>query len=188
MDVTNFVLYDCGVCVIWKWNWGEDVYEVPDSSFSVQHASDQSPRQESPVPSSESEDEPVIDRSIIHAVVFKCIGSNKDSNSQEVLCQVAQRRENGDVVKVKLRPQPTNPVDSRAIAFVCYHNGVWQRIGYVVKECTDTVHSALAHNLIVTVKFSWVKYILHWSWSGPGWYAGIKMGSWPAVVRAVSTI
>ena len=125
-------------------------------------------------------------------MVFKCIGSNKDTNSQEVLRQVAQKRENGDVVEVKLRPEPTNPVDSRAIAFVCYHNGVWQRIGYVVKECTDAVHSALARNLIVTVEFSWVKYIVHWSRSGPGWYAGIKivkMGSWPAdVVRAGSTI
>ena len=35
VDVTDFVLYDGGVCVIWKWNWGEDVYEVPDSPFSV---------------------------------------------------------------------------------------------------------------------------------------------------------
>ena len=108
------------------------MYEVPDSPFSVQHTSDQSPRQESPVPSSASEDEPEIDRSITHAVVFKCIGSNKDTNSQEVLRQVAQKRENGDVVEVKLRPQPTNPVDSRAIAFVCYHNGVWQEVCPVV--------------------------------------------------------
>ena len=31
VDVTDFVLYNSGVCVIWKWKWGENVFEAPDS-------------------------------------------------------------------------------------------------------------------------------------------------------------
>ena len=30
LDVTNFVLYDGGECVIWKWKWGENVFQAPD--------------------------------------------------------------------------------------------------------------------------------------------------------------
>ena len=52
------------------------------------------------------------------------------------------------------------------------------------------MHSALDAREIVSVKFDWVKYLIHWSRSGPGWYAGIdvtKRGQWPScVVRSRS--
>ena len=73
VDVTDFVLYDGGVCVIWKWKWGENVFEAPDSSFSVQNPSDQPLScQESPASSLVSEDEADIDedQGVTHTVVF----------------------------------------------------------------------------------------------------------------------
>ena len=38
----------------------------------------------------------------------------------------------GEVVQVKLKPEPYNPYDARAIGFVCYVDEQWARIGYVV--------------------------------------------------------
>ena len=65
-------------------------------------------------------------------------------------------------------------------------------IGYVVREAAPHVAHAIANNLIVSCEFSWVRYIVHWSKSGQGWYTGItitKRGTWPTeVVRSASTI
>ena len=92
---------------------------------------------------------------------------------------------------IRVTPEPENLFDSRAIAFVCYMDGRWHRIGYVVHEILEDVHQALARGEITSVKFSWVKFITHWSRSGLGFYAGVdisKKGYWsPAVVRACST-
>ena len=97
---------------------------------------------------------------------------------------------NGQDVHVRLTPEPKNPVDSRAIAFMCFMDGQWYRIGYVVNEILEDVHQSLARNEIVGVKFSWVKYVTHWR-SGFGFYAGVDVserGYWPpAVVRSCST-
>ena len=35
VDITDFVLYDRGVFVIWKWKWGENVYEAPNYPFTL---------------------------------------------------------------------------------------------------------------------------------------------------------
>ena len=44
---------------------------------------------------------------------------------------------------------------------------------------------------IISVRFSWVKYLVSWSHSGPGYYAGIDItirGRWPReVVQSAST-
>lgn len=80
------------------------------------------------MPSSESEQEssPTLWSSID-------IGSNRDSNSQENLHSVSQKIENGEVIAVKLNPEPTKSVDACAIAFMCKVDVVWYRIGYVVR-------------------------------------------------------
>jgi len=129
--------------------------------------------------------------SISHWVVFKCIGATRDMNSQEAL-SLASREMSGDKsVEVELHPEEDNPKNARAIAFRCHVDGKWQRIGYVVEEALDAVHDALKKNEILSVSFDWVKYLIHWSRSGPGWYAGIKItkkGEWPRqVVRSGST-
>jgi len=58
-------------------------------------------------------------------------------------------------------------------------------IGYVVKEALESVHSARDQGRITAVEFSWIKYLITWPTSGPGFYAGIDIsvyGRWPAVV------
>jgi len=99
--------------------------------------------------------------------------------------------EDGHVISVQLIPEPENPFDPRAIAFVCQVDGKGHRIGYVVKEVQDVVHSALAAGDVTNVAFKWVKFITDWYRCGPGYFAGVnvtKRGIWPSVVvRARST-
>ena len=54
-------------------------------------------------------------------------------------------------------------------------NDDWHRIGYIVCEALDTVHDVLNNNLITGVNFAWAKYMLSWTRSGPGYYAGINI-------------
>lgn len=120
-----------------------------------------------------------------HTVTFKCIGSNRSSTSQRALKAITQL--SGDVkdVPVKLHPEPENPVDSEAIAFIAKISGKWHTIGYFFREALPHVHMAVQADKITSVEFSWVKYMVQWSRSGPGYYAGINVttkGKWPLVV------
>ena len=94
-------------------------------------------------------------------------------------------------MQVRLKLEPENPKDSKAICFECFMDGKWHRIGYVVREALDSVHSALNQSQITAVEFDWIKYVVHWSRSGPGWYTGINItqkGNWPTdVVLSKST-
>ena len=78
-----------------------------------------------------------------HTLTFKCIGSTYDSNAQEVLCKASKLLQNNKDMPTKLQPEPTNQYDTRAIAFMCYIDKKWQRVGYVVQECLEHVHKAL---------------------------------------------
>ena len=116
-----------------------------------------------------------------HTVTFKCMGANRDSNHQAVLAATFETRGEGNDVPVRICPEPDNPKDSEAVAFQCYLSGAWKRIGYVVNEALPEVHSALENKTILSVEFAWVKFLLCWSYSGPGFYAGInesKGGDW----------
>ena len=75
---------------------------------------------------------------------FKCIGANKDQTAQKVLKMLAQLS-NSELRKidVNLVPEPKNPFDAKAIALVTFCDGKWHRIGYVVREALDEVHSAM---------------------------------------------
>lgn len=126
-----------------------------------------------------------------HTLVFKCIGATKSKDYQAVLKKARDLIASGQSVPVRLSKEPQNPYNSRAIAFTCYVDGRWKRIGYVVDEIVDEVHTAIDRNEIISVVFSWVRYITEWSRSGPGFFAGIaicKAGPWPHnVVTASST-
>ena len=101
-----------------------------------------------------------------------------------MLSKVSQLLKQGDV-PVQLVPEPKNPVDAKAIAFHCEINNEWLRIGYVVKEALDSVHMAIKQKKIVDIKFAWAKYVVTWTRSRPGFFAGIDIsvkGQWPAVV------
>ena len=56
---------------------------------------------------------------ITHCLVFKCIGVTKDLHIQEVLSLVSKELKQGRCVNVKLVKEPTNPVDSLAVVFMC---------------------------------------------------------------------
>ena len=99
---------------------------------------------------------------------------------------------NGVVVPVNIKPEPTNQYDAKAIAFMALVDEKWQHIGYIVKEALDDAHNAIADGRIIKTEFSWVKFLLSFPGSGPGYYAGIKvtrLGTWSrAVVSSASRI
>ena len=82
--------------------------------------------------------------------------------------------------------EPNNPVDAKAVSFMCLIDGKWHKIGYVVKEALDDVHAALFCNAIKDVKFAWVKFRIDFHRSGPAFYAAVditRKGYWSPVVR-----
>ena len=182
MNVLSFCKNE--VLIIWNWIWQDNQQSITSSSETednVQEVSDEN-----------SDDNVAVCGDIKHSVVFKCIGATKETRMQAVLASASQKIEDSEVVPVRIQPEPDNPVDARAIAFECALNNKWERIGYVVREALEPVNDALHHDLVLEVKFSWIKYVVHWLRSGPGWYAGItitKQGYWPPeVVRCASNI
>ena len=69
---------------------------------------------------SSTEDTPELETSKIkHSVVFKCVGVKKEKYIEKVLISASRKLDNGEHVPVRIRPEPDNPVDARAIAFEC---------------------------------------------------------------------
>ena len=97
----------------------------------------------------------------------------------------------GKTVSVELKPEPNNPHDSNAVAFICQpdEGAEWKRIGYVVREAAVEVLSAINTKRILNVKFAWIKFLPYFK--NRGWYAGIKItrnGEWSQqVVRSRAT-
>ena len=178
------------VFVIWKFSWYDQVEHNDQSDGSDTSGEHDSMATQSEDSSEESEREGEKELNVTHTVTFKCIGSVRDMASQEVLSKASAKWNEGGVVPLGLTPEPTNPKDSKAIAFECLVSDKWERIGYVVKEALDSVHCALSESKILSVQFDWIKYIVYWYRSGPGWYAGIKItrkGNWSTdVVRSKS--
>ena len=204
VNTAKMIMPPQGVFVIWEWEWDDlsitsTVDHVSETSF------EDSDSHINPDIKSDSDDvdseTPLADPELlaaasaqlpskIHTVTFKCIGSTHDPAAQEALATVSKLLREGDV-PVRLTPEPTNEVDARAIAFQCQIDKKWKRIGYVVKEALDSVHLAMEEQKIVRVKFAWAKYIVTWTRSRPGFFAGIDIsikGQWPPVVcRSAST-
>jgi len=93
-----------------------------------------------------------------HTVTFKCIGAVHDPHAQDVLRRVGDLLDN-NVVPVNILPEPSNPFDIQAIAFKCWIDEDWQRIGYVVHEALDSLHDAINNHLIADVNFAWALII-----------------------------
>ena len=100
------------------------------------------------------------------------------------LSEASRKLEDGEIVPVKLYPEPDNPVDSKAIAFMCQiADSAWERIGYAVSEVLDELHEAMSRGKIISVSFDYIRYSVHFS--KPGWYAGIRIarsGEWSSTV------
>ena len=158
-----------------------------ESSPILSSTDDDSDKGEPPPPPDDS----VVHVQHPHTVVFKCIGAVRDSQSQETLRIAKHKVHNGWTVPVRMRHEPTNIVDAQAVVFECKVEEKWERIGYVVSDILNEVHSAIDNNLLLDVKLKWVKYITDWTRSDPGYFAGIavtKCGQWERkVVRYRST-
>ena len=185
-------LYKDDVFVFWKWKWeGWSKQDESGSSDEDSVVADDEGSSSDQDGGDTCDDD--FDLSMVtHSVVFKCVGVTKELHSQEVLAEAAQKLKKQEHVEVRLRTEPTNPKDSRAIAFDCRLTNDWELIGYVVREALDSLHQALQTDSITSVQFAWIRFITHWSRSGPGWYCGIKItrkGEWPKeVVRCGSTV
>ena len=86
-----------------------------------------------------------------HIVTFKCIGTTHHSDAQDALQLAEQIIKEERNVLVKFEPEPDNQYGVRAITFLCFINDKCCRIGYVVKEALDDVHSAIVVNSDSTV-------------------------------------
>ena len=124
-------------------------------------------------------------------VTFKCIGRTRNVEAQKSLQRVSEKLRMGQHVSVDVFHEPDNPFDFRAIAFKVLIDHQWCTVGYVVREAVEHVHRMLESSKIESVKFSWAKYMVTWSRSGTGYYAGIDItvkGKWPVeVVRCAIT-
>lgn len=175
------ILHRDGVFVIYDWKWtNETANEYGISSPSLTSTPQSSPPLSPsllPIASAPVSTIPTI----THIVTFKCIGAVRDEKQQRALQLAFEARRKGEVVDVKIEPEPKNPYDSRAIAFLCHVEGSWHRIGYIVREVLEEVHAAINARNILWVTFAWVSYLLQWTRSGPGFYAGINIarrGDW----------
>ena len=190
IKLPNIQLVDNAVLIIWNCRvilnesdaqcekdiQDDDINVIPES---VEESSD-----------SEKEDIPSNESCVPHTVVFKCIGATRDTQSQAALCSAQNRMLHGWTVAVRMRPEPTNIADSRAIVFECELDGKWEKIGYVVRDIVHEVHTAMSRNLILSVEFKCIKYVTHWTRSGPGYFAAInvtKSGPWDHRVKLFSS-
>ena len=189
------------VVVIWEWEWEDDITDASNTDENVTpependqmtHVSETSFSGESHQQGENSEDDSDAANCIEvqHTVTFKCIGTTHDFHAQNTLRSVSQLLAKGDVVPVNIYPEPNNCYDSKAIAFKCWLDDDWHRIGYIVKEALDAVHEARDNDEIINVFFKWAKYLVNWTRSGPGYYAGInitKHGQLPTAVCACAS-
>ena len=191
------MLTEKGVVIVWEWNWddsdsGED--HVSESSVGADSDDDDhnlyidSETDEADTTVAETT---VAETTVAETITFKCIGATHDSAGQQVMARAKTLIDQQECVPVIIEPEPDNQYDSKAIAFKCKVDGKWHRIGYIVREALDDVHNALAQKLVIDVSFKWIKYLVIWMRSGPGYYAGINTtisGKWSLQVhRCAST-
>ena len=180
-----------GVVVVWEWSWIEDssdaaITHVSETEASITHVSETSLAATGLSDSNESTESFQPGHQQTSTVTFKCIGTQHDQHAQGILEIVSHYLDEGNEVPVNIYPEPTNPRDTKAIAFKCWIENDWHRIGYVVSEARDEVNDALQNGKILEVKFSWARYLVKWVRSGPGWYAGINItiaGQWSTAIH-----
>ena len=115
MNISDKKLTPHGVCVLWEWEWIEDM-ELFEPSIENQEDSDHDTQNstESEVPPSSVPTIPVT-----HTVTFKCIGTVRSPAYQNTLKKVCELRTEGHEVPINIFCEPENPIDSKAIAFRC---------------------------------------------------------------------
>ena len=167
---------DEGVYLVWKWICRD---ETPDDSRLDTESSEQGDGEM-------QLEEADSDSNTLDTVRFKVIGATRDKMHQDALESANEAVRSGRDVYVTLQKEPQNPIDSMAIASICYVEEKWNRIGYVVREALDDVHEALSTNAVREVKLAWVKFRIDFLGSGPGFYARVditRIGQWSSRVR-----
>lgn len=162
MDLGGVKLLPEGVFVIWTWDWMEP---SDDDSDSTRESAVNSPELFSNADDEiHTEETETIDKNPIltHTVTFKCIGSSRDPDCQECLAKAANIIRCGEHVDVKLRPEPTNEYDAKAIEFIIRLDNQWRRIGYVIKEVLDAVHDAIGKQQLATPLEQVWSRMVHW--------------------------
>ncbi len=127
-DLKNFMLFpNDKVLAIWDWRWS-DCDNTPND--------DDDPDEITVIPETPPEPESDNDSDITenndstspdeteHRVTFKCIGCTKEQPYQQALMHAAQLQCEGTKVKVKV--EPTNPFDAKAIQVKCIVDGEWK--------------------------------------------------------------
>ncbi len=180
-----------GIMVIWEWEWLSESSQLDIDSDGDGGDTDETCESAGTETESGTEsDQESNDTQTEDTVTFKCIGASREVHSQDALASAKQKLDRGESVPVRIEPEPSNPFDSDAISFQCKLDDTWVTIGYVVKEILPHVHRAIQSHSIVSVDFKWIKYIVMWTRSGPGYYAGINVtcrGKWPPQVRQFSS-
>lgn len=185
------------VFVAYNWDWLEANIESEDDTATAEVDVDEEDENDPDEDHDQDADkdgssDSIFENSFItHTVTFKCIGANLENSRQVALEAAFEAQNKGNEVPVRLYPEHDNPKDATAIAFQCCVSDEWKRVGYIVKEALPEVHDALKNDNIISVNFAWIKFLLCWSHSGPGFYAGVnisKHGEWSNnIVRCSST-
>ena len=160
--------------VVWEWEWIEGVQEHIIES-EEEDSCEQHNWNLMTICDCDMELPPSTLPTQTHTVTFKCIGSVHHVMRQVILSEISQELRCGHVVEVTVHPEPENAYNAKAIAFLCHWKNKGQTIGYIVRECLDHVHEMLRQKRLLSVKLSWAKYLVCWSSSGPGFYAGITV-------------
>ena len=179
-----------GVIVVWEWEWRDfdEVIHISETSFDQNN--DEELDEQMEIDSEEDSDETRCSTPVEHTVTFKCIGCTHDIHAQRTLQKVSVLLDDNEIVPVNIYPEPSNPYYNKAIAFKCWIDEEWHRIGYIVCEALDDVHEARTNNHITDVSFAWAKYLVSWTRSGPGYFTGInitKYGEWSSAVCACAS-
>lgn len=163
-----------GALFVWKW---QSLTLFNSDGSSVEESSEEESSDPEPQQSSHSA------RGATHSITFKCIGATKSQDYQRALRKGRDILRSGQAVPVAIVHEPSNPRDSKALAFVCTLEDKKHTIGYIIREVLDEVHLAISNGSIVSVKVAWIRYITDWTRSGPGFFAGINIeifGRWSA--------
>ena len=113
-------LWSAIIIVIWEWEW------LTDSTGNSDNGSDEDEAQGHFNPYIQSEEEEEEDASasettpsLMHFVMFKCMGSTYDLHAREALKKASRLLQEGDDVPVRAVPESGNKFNAKAIAFLC---------------------------------------------------------------------
>ena len=112
-----------------------------------------------------------------HTITFKCMGTTKDADHQVCAASCLLRECSDCNLTIQLMPMPL-PLNVRSAM-----------IGSILDMSLVEVHEAISERKIISVKISWIKHLLCWMKSVPGFYAGIDVslrGSWSSKCTCVA--